>query len=108
MNDGYVCCFCGNDITKVDYAALHLITSNLWEREAAQSVYAHSRCAEKQMAFGQITPDALLDATAGHSAQEIIWGEDEGRRVTIPRWGCLVIAALLAAVIGLLVRALVL
>ncbi|BCA58844.1 hypothetical protein [Sphingomonas sp. HMP6] len=106
MNDGYICCFCGKDITKEDYAALRLIATNLWEREAAQSVYAHSRCAEDQMAFGQMSPDALLDGTTGYSAQEIIWGEDEGRRVKVPRWGCLVIAALLVAGVYLLVRAL--
>jgi hypothetical protein len=102
--NGYVCCFCGKGITKDDYAALHLIASNLWEREAAQSVYAHSRCAEEHIAFGQISPDALLDRTAGHSAQEIIWGEDEGRRIKVPRWGCPAISVALLAGAYLLIR----
>ena len=104
MIPGYVCCFCGKDITKEDYAALHLIATNLWEREAAQSVYAHSRCAEERMVFGQMLPDALLDGSTGHSAQEIIWGEDEGRRVKLPAWGCLVIAAAVVAGIYLLLH----
>jgi hypothetical protein len=108
VHNGYVCCFCGKGITKDDYAALHLIARNLWERETAQSVYAHSRCAEGQMAFGQMLPDALLEGTAGYSAQELIWGDDEARHVSLSRWGCFVIAALLVAGVCLLIRAFVL
>ncbi|NML93285.1 hypothetical protein [Novosphingobium olei] len=106
MDRGYVCCFCGNGIAKEDYAALRLIATNLWEREAAQSVYAHSLCAEKQMAFGQLAPDALLDSKTGHSLQEIIRGEDEAG-LSLPRWGCFVIAALIVLAIGMVVRAVV-
>ena len=106
MNEGYMCCLCGKVITKEDYAALHLIATNLWEREAAQSVFSHSHCAETRMAFGQISPDSLLEGNTGHSVQEIIWGEDQGRRTIVPRWGCFVAVALIFAALYLLIRAL--
>ncbi len=105
MNDGYVCCFCGCDISKEDYAAVHLIATNLWEREAAQGVYAHSYCAEERMAAGQFSPDALLDWTTGHSVQEIIWGEDEAKRVQVPGWGCFALMIIIVAAAYALIRA---
>ncbi|PZO91880.1 MAG: hypothetical protein DI623_01400 [Sphingomonas sanxanigenens] len=104
MTNSYICCLCGRDITKEDYAALHLIATNLWEREAAQSAYAHSRCAEDQMVFGQISPDALVDGSTGYSVQEIIWGEDEGRRVRLSGWGCLAGLVIVLAALYLITR----
>ncbi|WP_174842748.1 hypothetical protein [Sphingomonas sp. ID1715] len=97
MSDGYVCCFCGADIEKEDAAALHLIATNLWKRDPAQSVYAHSRCAAAQMAAGQLEPEVLRDSENGYSVQEIVWGEDEGKGVQIPGWGCLAIAVVIVA-----------
>ena len=94
----YVCCFCGSPIDQSDKAAVQLIVTNLWAREAAQAVYAHSECASEKMAKGQLSPDALLDAERGHSLQEIVWGEDEGRRYSMSPWTCL--AILIAAVVA--------
>lgn len=72
MSGGYVCCFCGAGIEGEDTAALHLIATNLWKRDPAQSVYAHSRWAAAQMAAGQLEPEALRDIDNGYSVQEIL------------------------------------
>jgi hypothetical protein len=99
MTQTYQCCFCGKVIDATDTEAVQLIGQNLWNRgrdEAAQAVYAHSKCAQEAMAAGQFSPFALLDGR-GYSLQEILWGEHDARRITLPRWGCLLIAALLAA-----------
>lgn len=97
---GYICCFCGEAIAKEDEAAVRLIATNLWERDAAQSVYAHSQCAADQMAAGQLSPDALQNDQTGYSAQEIIRGEDESRNVR--SWTCLAVVAAIVAVAYLL------
>lgn len=94
----YICCFCGASVDQSNEEALQLIATNLWAREAAQAVYAHSKCASEKMAFGQLSPDALLNDERGHSLQEIVWGEDEGRRHSVSPWTCLV--ALIAVAVG--------
>ena len=53
MTPTYQCCFCGQDIDAPDAEAVQLVGQNLWNRgrdEAAQAVYARSRCAEEAMA----------------------------------------------------------
>jgi hypothetical protein len=85
----YMCCFCGAPIDQSDKEAVQLIATNLWARDAAQAVYAHSNCASERMAKGQLSPDALLDAECGYSLEEIVWGEDEGRRYSVSPWACL-------------------
>ena len=44
----YICCFCGAPIDDSDKEAVQLIATNLWAREAAQAVYAHSNCASEK------------------------------------------------------------
>ena len=101
MTASYACCFCSEAIERTDNDALHLIAQNLWkrdpERDAAQAVYAHSRCAVEHMAAGQLTPSALQDE-ANYSLQEIAWGENEGERVRLPLWA--IVAVLLALAVG--------
>jgi hypothetical protein len=94
----YICCFCGASIDQSDQAAVQLIATNLWAREAAQAVYAHSNCASAKMANGQLSPDALLDDERGYSLEEIVWGEDEGRRYSVSPWTCL--GVLIALAVG--------
>ena len=94
MAETYQCCFCGQGIDAADAEAVQLIGQNLWTRgrdEAAQAVYAHSKCSEEAMAAGQFSPSALVDGR-GYSLQEILWGEHDGRRIRLPRWGCFLIA----------------
>lgn len=94
----YICCFCGASIDQSDKAAIQLIATNLWARDAAQAVYAHSSCSSERMANGQLSPEALLDDTRGYSLQEIVWGEHEGRRLSVSPWTCL--GVLIAMTIG--------
>lgn len=94
----YICCFCGASIDRTDKEAVQLIATNLWAREAAQAVYAHSGCATDKMAKGQLSPDALLDDERGYSLEEIVWGEDEGRRYSVSPWTCL--GVLIAVAVG--------
>ena len=100
----YIWCFCGAPIDQSDKEAVQLIATNLWAREAAQAVYAHSNCASEKMVKGQLSPDALLDAERGYSLEEIVWGEDEGRRYSVSRWTCLGLLIAVAVVAYLLLR----
>ena len=100
----YACCFCGNAIEQADKAALQLIATNLWSRKTAQSVYAHSACASANMAKGQLSPEELLDGELGFSLEEIVWGEDEGRRLAVKRWSCLGVILAVAILVYLFIR----
>jgi hypothetical protein len=99
MAEAYVCCFCGKDISQSDADAIQLIATNLWDREAAQALYAHSTCASERMARGYMTPSALRDTETGYSLEDIVRGENEGRQNRVPGWTCLVM------IIGLAVGA---
>lgn len=100
----YACCFCGSSIEDSDKEAVQLIATNLWAREAAQAVYAHSKCASEKMAKGQLSPDALLTAEGGYSLEEIVWGDDEARRYSASRWSCLGILIVVAVAAYFLFR----
>jgi hypothetical protein len=100
----YTCCFCGASVDQSDKEAVQLIATNLWAREAAQAVYAHSICASDQMVKGQLSPDALLDAENGYSLEEIIWGDDEVRRRSVSPWTCLVVLVAVVVAAYLLFR----
>ena len=100
----YICCFCGAAIDQADKAAVLLIATNLWAREAGQAVYAHSICASDKMANGQLSPEALLDNERGYSLKEIVWGDDEGRHYSVSRWTCLGILMAVAVAAYLLLR----
>lgn len=91
----YTCCFCGSPIDDSDKEAVQLIATNLWAREAAQALYAHSKCSSEKMAKAQVSPDALLDAERGYSLEEIVWRENEGRRYSVSPWACLGVLVLL-------------
>ena len=108
MTGSFNCCFCGNEISEADAHAVELIGQNLWKSgrdEAAQAVYAHSKCSAEAMAAGQFTPSALVDKQKGYSLQEILWGEHRGERIAIPRWGCVTLGCLaILAIVALVVR----
>jgi hypothetical protein len=100
--ESYVCCFCGQGIEQTDVDAVELIATNLWDRDGAQAVYAHSVCAEQQMAAGQLMPSVLHGTDNNYTLQEVVWGEHRANRV--PRWTCLVVIMALAAVAYFVLR----
>ena len=57
---GYICCLCGNAISREDRAAVQFAVSNLWRLDkAVQSLQAHSACAEKAITAAPFDPDIL-------------------------------------------------
>lgn len=83
MIQAYVCCFCGEPIGDADEDAVQLIATNLWKRDAAQALYAHSACGLANITKGQFSPDLLHDRESGYTLEEIVWGDNEAKHVPI-------------------------
>ena len=59
---GWVCCFCGQNISEADEHAVQFAVTNLLRPSGVQALFSHGACAESAIKAAPFDSEALAEA----------------------------------------------